>query len=634
MLHLKRRTIISLGMLLVLIVPILAACGGTTTPTAQPTQPGQAQTTQAPAQPTEAPAQPTEAPAPTEAPSAQFADTVIIGMSQEPDTMYSLISSMAVQRTVDNAIKEPWITQLDYTFEANPRYLQGELPTVDNGGAVLEEVEAFIDETGAITTTDTGVTTQTTQLVVTFQMQPGLKWEDGEPLTTADVVFGHEVGCDPNSGATSFITCNKIEKVEAVDETTWKVYYKPGVTDSLYFAIINGSGVVLPKHELEGTSPADLQSDPRLTEHPMGWGPYKLEEGGWKKGQSITVTKNEHYVGAPDLPKIPQVIFQIIPDTNQLWASLYAGEIDLATSDGIQADLAPTIENAEKAGKVRAYFLSSAVWEHMDFNFNRTDDLTQPSLLADLVIRQAIAYGANRQGYVDAVYSGKSNVMHSWIPNTSWAYAGDENLTIYTYDVTKANQLLDEAGYVDTDGDGIREKDGEPLSFTFRTTAGNRMRERLSQLFQADMKAIGIDIQIDLLPASVWFGDESGLSRRDFQIGEFAWVGQADPGGETLYACNQIPVPENNWEGQNFMGWCNEVASEAIIKANASLSVEERKEAYKIHQIEFTKDLPSLPLFNRLEIFVSAPDLQNVQPNPTEYVTWNIADWEAPPRDN
>ena len=127
----------------------------------------------------------------------------------------------------------------------------------------------------------------------------------------------------------------------------------------------------------------------------------------------------------------------------------------------------------------------------------------------------------------------------------------------------------------------------------FRQTWGAVLEQQL-------MANCGIQIARTHAPASWWFGDTTGLARRDFELGAFAWVGQADPGGSTLYACNQIPLPANNWEGQNDMGWCNETASNgdrrrqqhARPRASARSSI-------AIFQQEFTKDMVSLPLFNR-----------------------------------
>jgi ABC-type transport system substrate-binding protein len=135
-------------------------------------------------------------------------------------------------------------------------------------------------------------------------------------------------------------------------------------------------------------------------------------------------------------------------------------------------------------------------------------------------------------------------------------------------------------------------------------------------------------------PASWWFGDTTGVARRDYELGAFAWVGTADPGGQTLYACDQIPFPNNGWEGQNAMGWCNEEASKDIKLANNTLVKEDRIAAYKAFQAEFTKDIPSIPLFNRTDTYAYKADLTGFAPTPGEpYYTYNVADWEIPGQD-
>jgi len=163
------------------------------------------------------------------------------------------------------------------------------------------------------------------------------------------------------------------------------------------------------------------------------------------------------------------------------------------------------------------------------------------------------------------------------------------------------------------------------LSFT---TTNAQFRQTWSAVFIRQMAACGIQVIPTYAPASWWFGSSTGLRRRDFELGAFAWVGQADPGGQTLYACNQIPLPSNNWEGQNYMGWCNERASRAIIAANNTLDRAERIRQYAIVQEEFTKDMVSLPLFNRLEAYAATNRLLNFKPNPTEYYTANADEWE------
>ncbi len=130
------------------------------------------------------------------------------------------------------------------------------------------------------------------------------------------------------------------------------------------------------------------------------------------------------------------------------------------------------------------------------------------------------------------------------------------------------------------------------------------------------------------MPASWWFGDTTGLARRDFELGGYAWVGESDPKGRTLYACNQIPLPSNGWEGQNYMGWCNETASKAVVGANNTLNRDERIAAYDILQKEFSKDMVSLPLFQRVEAEAWNPKLEGMKVSPTEYATKSVAELE------
>lgn len=265
---------------------------------------------------------------------------------------------------------------------------------------------------------------------------------------------------------------------------------------------------------------------------------------------------------------------------------------------------------------------------------------TPHPILGDVRVRQAMAYCTNKLELIKSVYpllsedEQKSLVMNTFIPTSHWAYAGDANITIYPFDPEKGQKLLEEAGWKMDENTGYRVNDkGEELSLKFTTTTAT-FRQTWAAVFEKQMKNCGIRIVRLHAPASWWFGDTTGLARRDFELGAFAWVGQADPGGQTLWACDQIPSPENAWEGQNYMGWCNQAASEAIKKANNTLIKQERIDAYRIVQQEYTKDVPAIPLFNRTETFAYNPELKNFKPAPGEsYYNYNIYEWEIPGKD-
>jgi ABC-type transport system substrate-binding protein len=264
-----------------------------------------------------------------------------------------------------------------------------------------------------------------------------------------------------------------------------------------------------------------------------------------------------------------------------------------------------------------------------------TSFTTPHPLLGDVRIRQAIAYCTNRPELIKSVYpflteeQQQGLLMDTFLPKNHWA-ATSEGIVTYPFDPEKGKALLKEAGYEE----GANVETGAPLFLRFTTTNAPFRVTWATVLEQQLLDNCGITIARTHAPGSWWFGDTTGLSRRDYELGAFAWVGQADPGGISLYACNQIPLPSNNWEGQNGMGWCNETASKAIIAANNTLDRAERIKQYAIVQQEFTKDMVSLPLFNRTEAAAANPNLKNFNPNPTEYYTHNIAEWELPGKDS
>lgn len=264
---------------------------------------------------------------------------------------------------------------------------------------------------------------------------------------------------------------------------------------------------------------------------------------------------------------------------------------------------------------------------------------TPDPILGDLKVRQAMAYCTNKVDLAKAGYplltdeQAQGLVMNTFIPRASWAYAGDENITIYPFDVEKGKALLEEDGWVIAESDPVRSKDGAVLALKFYTTNA-AFRQAWAAVWEKQMADCGIQILRSHVPASWWFGDTTGLAVRDFQIGAYAWVGQADPGGVTLWACDQIPLPENNWQGQNYMGWCNEKASEAIKNANNTLIKADRIKWFTIVQQEYTKDVPAIPIFNRTETSSVNAKLVGFQPTPgEEYYTWNVQDWEIPGKD-
>ncbi len=259
------------------------------------------------------------------------------------------------------------------------------------------------------------------------------------------------------------------------------------------------------------------------------------------------------------------------------------------------------------------------------------EEYTTPHpILSDLKVRTAIANCLDRDALIASVYpyveDPESLTMDSWVPKTDWAYGGPYDFPQFDPDAGKA--LLDEAGWTLAEGADVRTNaDGNQLSLKL-TTTNAQFRQTWTAVAIQQLADCGIQIIPTYAPASWWFGDTTGLARRDFELGAYAWVGQAEPAGRSTYACDQIPLPSNNWEGQNYMGWCNETANTAIIKATNTLTRDDRKVAYNTHQQEFAKDVVSIPVFQRAEAEAWSANLEGVDPDPTEYTTWNLPEWK------
>jgi peptide/nickel transport system substrate-binding protein len=532
------------------------------------------------------------------------------------------------QRLIQYAVMEPAMTTLSYDYQA---VLFEEVPLLENHGATIERVNIPIDPaTRAITVTDTGVYTQAQQMQVTFHMREDLYWSDGQPLKASDSVFGFNVACTPGASTVDYGRCVKVERYEAVGNRRVRVTFKPDVMELDYFTYY---WPFIPEHAWSRYTPEEMATVDEVSRRlSPSYGPYMVDE--WIPGESISLVRNPHYVlHGEGFPVVNRITFRFLPDAHTLLAQLLSGRIDLVDRHGLQGLDLEMLLSLEAEGLLRVYPQASRIWEHIDMNLNDPTDLSQPHpLFGDPRVRQVIAYGTNREAMAREIYSGQVSVMHSWIPAEHWAYAGDDALTLYPYDPERAAELLEEAGWILAD-DGYRYKDGARLpDVRFYIPADQPYRERIAQLFQADMQALGIAVDIVQVPEGQWYGPDNPRTRRAFDLIEFAWIPGLEPNGQVSYTCENIPSEDNGWRGQNFMGWCDSQASVALLGAAQQIDREQRTVLYQMAQERFTADIPSLPLFSQLELYAAAPGLRKLGFNPTELMTWNCWEWHLPIR--
>ena len=505
-----------------------------------------------------------------------------IGLYQEPD---NLNPYLAVQ-TASRLVRELTIEGL---VDAGPgdEYvpaLAAEVPSQENGGISAD-----------------GKT-------VTYKLRDDVTWSDGHEFSSADVKFTWDTIMSPGNAVNSRSGYDQIASIETPDKTTVVVTYKQLYAPALsLFSIAAG---ILPQHVLEGESLADAA----YNRQPEGTGPFIVTE--WKSGDSLVLDRNENYRVA-GRPYLDRIVFQLIPSREVGIARLRAGEVDVLW------DLIETqIPEFEQLSNVTIQSTPTTNVEYLGLN-------TGNPILADVRVRQAIASAIDRTPIVEDLLYGKTEVATSPI---GMGWAAPEGLELPAYDPAKSQQLLEEAGWTDSNGDGIREKDGRDLALRITTPTGSQTRDLTQQLLQEQFKAVGIKLTIANAPAANIFGNwnENGLLKRGkFDIVEDTWGADFDPADflATLFRSDQIPTAQNNGEGWNFFRLRDPQLDQAITAGESTIDQAERAAAYRTAVERIAASSVYIPLYRRAELDAFATYVKGNKINSWDEFTWNAQDW-------
>jgi peptide/nickel transport system substrate-binding protein len=578
--------------------------------------------------------------------------TLVVCQGQEPDTLYPFGGDMLASAFIQDAVYDGPIDNRTYAYQAvilkklpslddddaliNGVTVQAGDMVVDDAGAALEVAEGVMLRPAGCMSPDcavefTGDPVEMDQMVVTFELLEGITWSNGDPLTADDSVYGFELNADPDTPTGRF-TVERTASYEATSDTVAVWTGLPGYIDSVYFTNFWQPFPRKVWQDELGYSAADLLEAEESSRTPMGWGAFIITE--WVAGDHITAVKNPNYYRADEgLPYLDTVIYRFVADSNAAVAQLISGECDIATQDGSLDDQSELLLKLEQEGILKPIFVTGTVWEHVDFGINPVPDYDRPDFFEDVRVRQAIAMCLDRQSVVDTILYGRSIVIDTYIPPEHPLYA--DGLTVWPYDVEAGMALLEEVGWVDSDGDGVREASGVEgiangtlLEFKWQSTTAS-MRIQYMQIHQQNLADCGIKVNLENLAASEYFADgpEGPLFGRRFDLGSFAWLTGVEPPCD-LYRGFDVDIPseENGWAGQNNPGFMNDefdVACNSAVTAlpGSEAYIEGHKEAQRI----FSEQLPVVPLFLRIKIAITRPEVKGFVMDPTENSEmWNI----------
>jgi peptide/nickel transport system substrate-binding protein len=416
-------------------------------------------------------------------------------------------------------------------------------------------------------------------LVWTFELKEGVKFHDGQPLTSADVKYTYEAIKHPDYQGIRATDFEPIETVETPDDQTVVLHLSEPFAPLLSKLSVG----ILPKHVFETTSIEDMKQNSANME-PIGTGPYKFIE--WQKGQHIILEANPDYFG--EGPHIEKMVIKFYQDEQVMLAALEKGDIDYM--DSIPVD---DIERMKES------YSGSYDFQEVPYNGYTYIGLKQTHpILKDIRVRKALMYGLNRKQIVDDLLNGYGILMNANIAPVSWAYA-DGELEEYPYDVEKAKALLEEADWKEGP-DGIREKDGTKLAFQVVARSGNKEEEAVLLIAQEDWRKIGIDIDPEFIEYSVLL--EQYLDVAKFEAYSLGWTLGVDPDCYLFFHSTCAVNDEGQLMGFNDVEFKNEELDRLLEEGRKELDQENRKEIYgKLQQI-VNDELPYVFLYSKNKV--------------------------------
>lgn len=505
-------------------------------------------------------------------------DRIILAMTQEPVQFNPLLYVNAGTENVPEACLFDALWDVNERGEFIPN-LATQVPSRQNGGISADG------------------------LTWTVTLKRDVKWSDGQPFTAKDVEFTYQTIMNPAVAVRSRSGFDLIKAFRVKDDHTVEMELSRPFVPFLW-AWQNMH--IVPQHILGREQNIQTAA---FNSQPIGTGPFLLRSR--TAGSHMVYERNPTYHRGP--AKVRQFIHKFVPDQMAAYGQARTGEVDYFALAGVPND---------RWTEARAFpdrdFLRypSPNVQFIYYNCGKPQ-------FSDPRVRRALTMATQMQKSIDDIYFGTWPRTLSYLQPTHWAYNND--LSDYTNDAAGAERLLDEAGWR-KGPDGIRAKDGVQLKFTMSTTAGNPGRQGCQALFQQNWKAIGVEMEIRNMPASVVWGEYTTQSRFDTLL--VAWDPTVGLDPDYTARCHSRMIPVKHRQGSNYVQYENAEVDRLLELGVTQTEQADRITTYKQIQAILHEEVPFAAQGGAVQGHLKRRQLQG--PTPNQYVTditWNIQDW-------
>ena len=548
-------------------------------------------------------------------------DTLRLLFWQAPTVVNPHLSIGSKDLTASRIVYEPLAS-----FDANGQlvpFLAAEIPSLDNGGVARDGRS------------------------VTWKLKQGVKWADGQPFTADDVLFTFEYATNPEVGATTSATYDIVQRVEVINEHTVKVYFKD-LNPAWALPFVGVNGMIIPRHIFEPYNDVNAQEAPANLKA-LGTGPYRVREF---REEDILII-GEDAVSTIKIIYEPNPFFR---EPDKPWFSqveLQGGGSALVAAQAVLRDgvidfglnlqvLVETLNELEAYGQGVVIAPPATRVERIMINFTDPNRETENGerasvrfphpVLTDKRVRQALSLSIDRAA-ITQLYGKAGRIATNMLisptiyhsPNTSWEY-----------DLEKAAALLDQAGWKDSDGDGVRDKNGMRLSLVFQTSV-NAVRQKTQTIIKEALGSIGVEVELKIIDSSIFFGpvaDNTGTRRHFYaDLEEFSFNNKSPDPGAYLggWTCAEAAQQANNWSSSNWARYCNPAFDALHEQSRTELDPEKRRQLIIQMNDMLIAEVALIPLVERSIVFGVSKTLDGIQPTPWDTDVWNIKDWRRQP---